>query len=425
MGGVGAGTSAPAGAGAQAAYHLPGGVGLHEPPPGRGFDRGQDAGEPLPGAGQLLVAGRQHAAGDQRLPEVIGGPAAGVGIQRLVGGGQRPGGDLGEDRGAAAPAQPVERGFGGAGRADRLEDRAQRGRDVPAGPGEQRRGSPPQAAALAPAAVIELVFGAAAGAGAGGGQAGAAGAGVSVRSGRGDRPPQLPAGGARCPAPQRGVVARVADRALGPADGRRAVLAAAGAAGGGPRRARRADRMAGAGEVAFPVLAAHTADGAGHPVAADADLRGVAAGPHGDRGGLAADPAPAASPVPAAARLADPLPGGVAGDDLLDHAAVRALSGDLTGGARLAHAPGQRAVKRYPGPAAAGARGRGQGRRPAGDQLGGQPSCGRRCPVPEHVRIGGQRRGQRAQRGRAGGHRIHRGGGLVRGQHGCGDHMLD
>jgi hypothetical protein len=65
-------------------------------------------------------------------------------------------------------------------------------------------------------------------------------------------------------------------------------------------------------------------------------------------------------PRSAVARLGDPLPGGVAGDDLLDHTAVRALSGDLAGGARLAHAPGRRAVKRYPGPAAAGARGQGQ-----------------------------------------------------------------
>jgi hypothetical protein len=63
------------------------------------------------------------------------------------------------------------------------------------------------------------------------------------------------------------------------------------------------------------------------------------------------------------------------------------------------HMPGRRAVKRYPGPAAAGARGQGQGRRPAGDQLGGQPFGGQRSPVTEHVRIGGQRR---AQRGRAG-----------------------
>ena len=231
--------------------------------------------------------------------------APGPGIERLVGGGQGARGDLGEDRGAAAAAQPVERGLGRAGCADRLEHGYQRGRDVPARAGEQRRGPAPQAAPLAPAALIELVFDAAVGACAGDGLPGAAGAGVRVRAGRGYRAAQLPAGCARHPAPQRGGVARVADRPFGPAGLRRAVLAAAGAAGGGPRRARRADRMVAGGEVAFAVLAAHAADGAGHLVAVDADVRRAVAAAHRDRGGLAADPARAVAPVAAAAPLAD------------------------------------------------------------------------------------------------------------------------
>src|SRR5260221_1855284 len=111
--------------------------------------------------------------------------------------------------------------------------------------------------------------------------------------------------------------------------------------------------MVAAGEVAFPVLAAHAAGGGGHPVAADADVRRAAAGSHRDRGALAAYPAPAVPAVAAAAPLADALPGGVAADDRLDHAAVRAGGGDLAGGAGLAHAPARGAVKRRSGPAAA------------------------------------------------------------------------
>ena len=67
---------------------------MHEPLPGGWLDGGEEPAEPLPGAGEFFVAGRQHAAGHQRLPQVIGCPAAGVGIERLVSGGQRARGDL-------------------------------------------------------------------------------------------------------------------------------------------------------------------------------------------------------------------------------------------------------------------------------------------------------------------------------------------
>src|SRR5262249_26983370 len=153
--------------------------------------------------------------------------------------------------------------------------------------------------------------------------------------------------------PQRGGVTGVADRSFKPAGLRRAGLAAAGAAGGGPRRARRADRMVAAGGGALPVLAADAADGAGHPVAGDAEGRRAAAGARRDRGGLAACSAPAVPAVVAPAPLADPLTGGVAADQWLDHTAVRAGAAVLAGGARLAHAPAGCAVKRHPGPAAA------------------------------------------------------------------------
>src|SRR5258707_15638425 len=97
--------------------------------------------------------------------------------------------------------------------------------------------------------------------------------------------------------------------------------------------------MVAAGEVAFPVLAAHAAGGGGHPVAADADVRRAAAGSHHDRGALAAYPAPAVPAVVTAAPPADALPGGGAADDPLDPAAGRAGSGDLAGGARPGHPP--------------------------------------------------------------------------------------
>src|SRR5260370_5162243 len=128
--------------------------------------------------------------------------------------------------------------------------------------------------------------------------------------------------------------------------------------------------MVAAGEVAFPVLAAHAADGGGHPVAADADVRRAAAGSHRDRGALAAYPAPAVPAVVTAAPLVDALPGGVAADDPLDHAAVRAGGRDLAGGGGLSHTPAGGAVKRHPGPAAARAPGQGQRLRSAGDHPG-------------------------------------------------------
>src|SRR5260370_37998298 len=87
--------------------------------------------------------------------------------------------------------------------------------------------------------------------------------------------------------------------------------------------------MVAAGEVAFPVLAAHAAGGGGHPVAADADVRRAAAGSHHDRGALAAYPAPAVPAGGTAAPLADALPrGGAAGRPAVP-APGRGRSGEL------------------------------------------------------------------------------------------------
>jgi hypothetical protein len=120
--------------------------------------------------------------------------------------------------------------------------------------------------------------------------------------------------------------------------------------------------------------------------------------------------------VMAAAPLTDPLPGGIAADQRLDHAAVRAAAGVLAGGARLAHGSARCAVKRYPGPAAPRAAGHGERGRAAGGQFGGQPPGHRWGAVAEHVGVGGQRRGQVPQHCGAGDHRIHRGGGHAGGQ---------
>src|SRR5207244_1833872 len=110
------------------------------------------------------------------------------------------------------------------------------------------------------------------------------------------QPPLLAAGCAPAPVAQRGGVARVADRSLGPAGGRRAVLAAAGAGRGRPRRARQADRTAGGGEAAFPVPAADAAGGHRLAVAVHADIRVPVPGPRRDRGGLPASAALAVAP---------------------------------------------------------------------------------------------------------------------------------
>ena len=201
--------------------------------------------------------------------------------------------------------------------------------------------------------------------------------------------------------------------------GRRPAPRASGPAAGGPGRSGRSGRPPGASTTGRPdgrcgrsCIPGTCRTRCRRRWAAGSSGRRCPArrrGTYRDRGGLAAYPAPAVPAVMAAAPLADPLPGGVAAGDRLDHAAVRAGRGDLAGGARLAHAPAGCAVKRYPGPAAARACGQGQGLRPAGDQLGGQPPGHRRRAAGQRARIGGQCRGELAERlpGRC--HRGHRG----------------
>lgn len=106
----------------EAAHDLPGGERADEPAVLRGVQGFQQAGQPLLGAGEFLVAGVQDAAGGEDLPEEPGSAGPRVLVERLVGGGRPAGPDIGEDGSAGAFAQPVQCAARVAGCADRLED---------------------------------------------------------------------------------------------------------------------------------------------------------------------------------------------------------------------------------------------------------------------------------------------------------------
>jgi hypothetical protein len=171
-------------------------------------------------------------------------------VQGVVADGQPASGHVGEQAGPGALAQPVQRAARLAGGGDRVEHAGQLLGDGPGAGRQQLAGAAAQAAPGAAAFFVKLVFGPAVRARVRDREPGAVRAGISGRAGRGDQPPLLGAGCAPAPVAQRGGVARVADRPFGPAGGRRAVLAAPGACGRCPRRARNADRPGGRGEVA-------------------------------------------------------------------------------------------------------------------------------------------------------------------------------
>ena len=236
--GVRGGGARPGGgcsAGPQPPHHLPGGVGLHQPPVSGRADRLQDRAEPLPGAGEFLIAGWQRPGGGEHVPQVVGGPAVRAVVEGLVADGQAAGGHVGEQAGSGALAQPVQRAARLAGGGDRVEHAGQLRGDGPGAGRQQLAGAAAQAAPGAAAFFVEFVFGPAVRAGVGNRDAGAVRAGAGGRAGRGDQPALLAAGCAPAPVAQRGGVARVADRPLGPAGSRRAVLAAPGAGGRRPR----------------------------------------------------------------------------------------------------------------------------------------------------------------------------------------------
>ena len=87
---------------------------------------GEDVPAPSFDAGQGLVAGGKDTAGDQHVPQVVGGPLVRMIIQRLMGEGCAAGCDIGEDRGGRSGPQPVERRVWGPGGGDGLDDAIQR-----------------------------------------------------------------------------------------------------------------------------------------------------------------------------------------------------------------------------------------------------------------------------------------------------------
>jgi hypothetical protein len=119
------------GTGAQPAHRLPGGVGLHQPPVGGRLDRVQDPCEPLPGPGEVLVAGWQRPGGGEHVPQVVGGSPVRAVVEGLVADGQAAGGHVGEQAGPGALAQPVQRAARLAGGGDRGEHAVQLRDDGP------------------------------------------------------------------------------------------------------------------------------------------------------------------------------------------------------------------------------------------------------------------------------------------------------
>jgi hypothetical protein len=138
----------------------------------------------------------------------------------------RAGGHVGEQAGADALAQPVQRAARLAGGGDRVEHAAQLRGDDPGAGREQIAGAAAQGASRAAAFLIKPVFGAAVGAGVCDRDPRTVRARVSGRARRDDQPPLLAAGCAPAPAAQRGGVTRVADRPFGPAGCRRGWIVA-------------------------------------------------------------------------------------------------------------------------------------------------------------------------------------------------------
>src|SRR5664280_841489 len=241
-----------AGPTAQPAQDPPGGVGVQQSAMLGRLDVGEQRGDPGLHPGHGFVPGRQHPAGDQDVAQVVGGAARRMRVERLVRGREPASGEVGQQGCAGPGPQPVQRGARRPRGDDGLVDRHQCGRNLPTTGSQQRTGAAPQRAALAPAALVELVLHPAVDAHVAGRQPGTVGAGGRGRAGRRDQPAQRVTRVARTAATQCRGVAGVTDRPVGPVRGRWPGLTAAGAAHGAPRRAGCADRPVGAGETARP-----------------------------------------------------------------------------------------------------------------------------------------------------------------------------
>jgi len=285
---------------------------------------------------------------------------------------------------------------------------------------QQLAGAPAQRARRAAAALVELVLDAAVvadmsadGAGRQPGALGAIGAGGGPRAGRGDQAARLPAAGAGAAVAQGGGVAGVADRALGPADGRWAILAAVRADRPGARTAGRAGRAARAEVGARAAAPATHADRLAAPETRVADLGfpGTAA----DRDPPDPLAAPAAPLRAVGAARADRAALVVAGGDRFDHPAAGAGGGQLAGATARTHPAGVGAGQRPVSAPATGAGRLGQ-HRPRAAQRSDQPPDHRWRAHEQGMRVGGQRRGQFSGHRRMGRHGVQRAGGAGRRQ---------
>ncbi len=135
---------------------------MHQTPVGVTLDSGQGVGEESLDVGELLVAGGQHAVGDQHVAQVVRRLPVRVRVERLVAAGQLTGGELAQHLRAGTVAEPVQRAAWRAGGGDRGIDRLEGGRDLLAGSAQQLAGASAQRAVVAAAAFVELVLDAAA-----------------------------------------------------------------------------------------------------------------------------------------------------------------------------------------------------------------------------------------------------------------------
>ena len=224
------------------------------------------------------------------------------------------------------------------------------------------------------------------------GSAGAVGAGGRVRAGWGDEPTHGTAGGAGAAAAERGVVAGVADRSLGPSRGRWAVRAAVRADRGGllarsgcrpvPVRSRtNTAGVAGSGCRPPRAVRKQPSQMSGIPSWARRAIRRVR--PHRPQGRWGRS-AHRAQNRPVLC---------VAAGDRFDHTTPGAGRGELPSPAPGADPTGRRAGQRLPGAPAPGAGRVGQVRA-AGPEFADQRADHRRRPDQQRGRVGGQRRGQ-------------------------------
>jgi hypothetical protein len=168
----------------QAAHGLPCGEGVHQPSLLGVVDPGDGGGDPLFEPGDRFVAFGEGAVGDEELADVAGRSRAGMGVERVVGQRHRARRQRGEDRGAGALTDPVERGERRVGGGDGVTHGDEGGGDFAVGTGEQHGDTTRERAVGAAAAFEQPVLAAALRTGRCGGEPGAVTAPRRARTGR-------------------------------------------------------------------------------------------------------------------------------------------------------------------------------------------------------------------------------------------------